>query len=165
MAKHTVDGPAIIIDANTLVVVVVACSFVIVRFISGRLLLNLTVRPKSRRTEMWRLRWVRLKSTNILHPISQTRRKRSVSSQVDVKPNQIGVHVDPIQLSIFSHRFMSIAEQMGTILQRTSISTNIKVVVCARRKDSLPYFWITAGGRKSIVKTRRWTYSCVTLFA
>ncbi|XP_065350424.1 5-oxoprolinase [Cloeon dipterum] len=34
--------------------------------------------------------------------------------------------VDPIQLAIFSHRFMSIAEQMGRILQRTSISTNIK---------------------------------------
>ncbi|GJQ08613.1 hypothetical protein GpartN1_g404.t1 [Galdieria partita] len=34
--------------------------------------------------------------------------------------------VDPIQLSIFSHRFMSIAEQMGRTLQRTAISTNIK---------------------------------------
>jgi 5-oxoprolinase (ATP-hydrolysing) len=34
--------------------------------------------------------------------------------------------VDPIQLSIFSHRFMSIAEQMGRVLQRTAISTNIK---------------------------------------
>ncbi|XP_046386435.1 5-oxoprolinase [Ischnura elegans] len=34
--------------------------------------------------------------------------------------------LDSIQLSIFSHRFMSIAEQMGRILQRTSISTNIK---------------------------------------
>eukprot|EP00126_Sphaerothecum_destruens_P007931 Sdes_comp20033_c0_seq1m12819 len=31
-----------------------------------------------------------------------------------------------IQLSIFSHRFMSIAEQMGRTLQRTAISTNIK---------------------------------------
>ncbi|CAK8680954.1 unnamed protein product [Clavelina lepadiformis] len=31
-----------------------------------------------------------------------------------------------IQLYIFSHRFMSIAEQMGRILQRTAISTNIK---------------------------------------
>ncbi|KAJ6661524.1 hypothetical protein lerEdw1_014434 [Lerista edwardsae] len=37
-----------------------------------------------------------------------------------------GPQVDPIQLSIFSHRFMSIAEQMGRILQRTAISTNIK---------------------------------------
>jgi 5-oxoprolinase (ATP-hydrolysing) len=34
--------------------------------------------------------------------------------------------VDPIQLSIFGHRFMSIAEQMGRTLQKTSISLNIK---------------------------------------
>ncbi|KAL7990205.1 hypothetical protein Chor_010559 [Crotalus horridus] len=38
----------------------------------------------------------------------------------------IGPEVDPVQLSIFSHRFMSIAEQMGRVLQRTAISTNIK---------------------------------------
>ncbi|XP_015790141.1 5-oxoprolinase isoform X2 [Tetranychus urticae] len=34
--------------------------------------------------------------------------------------------IDSITLSIFSHRFMSIAEQMGRILQRTATSTNIK---------------------------------------
>lgn len=34
--------------------------------------------------------------------------------------------VDHIKLSIYSHRFMGIAEQMGRTLQRTSISTNIK---------------------------------------
>ena len=39
---------------------------------------------------------------------------------------KVGSELDTIQLSIFSHRFMSIAEQMGRILQRTSISTNIK---------------------------------------
>eukprot|EP00090_Calanus_glacialis_P029316 TRINITY_DN4705_c0_g1_i1.p1 TRINITY_DN4705_c0_g1~~TRINITY_DN4705_c0_g1_i1.p1 ORF type:complete len:1288 (+),score=342.01 TRINITY_DN4705_c0_g1_i1:47-3910(+) len=39
---------------------------------------------------------------------------------------KVGKELDTIQLSIFSHRFMSIAEQMGRILQRTSISTNIK---------------------------------------
>ncbi|XP_058035032.1 5-oxoprolinase isoform X2 [Ahaetulla prasina] len=38
----------------------------------------------------------------------------------------IGPELDPVQLSIFSHRFMSIAEQMGRVLQRTAISTNIK---------------------------------------
>lgn len=38
----------------------------------------------------------------------------------------IGTELDAIQLSIFSHRFMSIAEQMGRVLQRTAISTNIK---------------------------------------
>ncbi|CAD6191905.1 unnamed protein product [Caenorhabditis auriculariae] len=36
------------------------------------------------------------------------------------------VKVDPIRLAIFSNRFMSIAEQMGRVLQRTAISTNIK---------------------------------------
>ncbi|CAD5218803.1 unnamed protein product [Bursaphelenchus okinawaensis] len=40
--------------------------------------------------------------------------------------NKLGTEVDPIQLSIFSHRFMSIAEQMGTVLRRAAISTNIK---------------------------------------
>ncbi|CAG2174014.1 unnamed protein product, partial [Oppiella nova] len=43
-----------------------------------------------------------------------------------VKQTMRGTNLDAIQLSIFSHRFMSIAEQMGRVLQRTSISTNIK---------------------------------------
>ena len=34
--------------------------------------------------------------------------------------------LDSVLLSLFAHRFMSIAEQMGRTLQRTSISTNIK---------------------------------------
>uniref|UniRef100_A0A1A8MXN4 5-oxoprolinase, ATP-hydrolysing n=3 Tax=Nothobranchius TaxID=28779 RepID=A0A1A8MXN4_9TELE len=38
----------------------------------------------------------------------------------------LGTKLNTVQLSIFSHRFMSIAEQMGRVLQRTSISTNIK---------------------------------------
>ena len=33
---------------------------------------------------------------------------------------------DPIELSLFANRFMSIAENMGIILERTSVSTNIK---------------------------------------
>lgn len=41
-------------------------------------------------------------------------------AQIDSK------NIDPIQLSVFGHRFMSIAEQMGQTLQKTSISTNIK---------------------------------------
>ncbi|XP_011502377.1 PREDICTED: 5-oxoprolinase [Ceratosolen solmsi marchali] len=40
--------------------------------------------------------------------------------------SKITTDLDMIHLSIFSHRFMSIAEQMGRILQRTSVSTNIK---------------------------------------
>ena len=38
----------------------------------------------------------------------------------------VDARVDPVQLSIFSNLFMSIAEQMGRILERTSISVNIK---------------------------------------
>lgn len=34
--------------------------------------------------------------------------------------------VDPVLLSIFAHRFMAIAEQMGRALQKTSVSTNVK---------------------------------------
>ncbi|CAM9925903.1 unnamed protein product, partial [Heterosigma akashiwo] len=33
---------------------------------------------------------------------------------------------DPVQLSIFAHRFMGVAEQMGHSLQRTALSVNIK---------------------------------------
>jgi 5-oxoprolinase (ATP-hydrolysing) len=36
------------------------------------------------------------------------------------------VQEDPVKLSIFSHRFMGIAEQMGRTLQRTAISVNMK---------------------------------------
>ncbi|WRT68163.1 uncharacterized protein IL334_005138 [Kwoniella shivajii] len=35
-------------------------------------------------------------------------------------------HVDPVKLAVMGHRFMSIAEQMGSILRQTAISTNIK---------------------------------------
>lgn len=43
-----------------------------------------------------------------------------MGKQVDTK------EVDPILLSIFAHRFMAIAEQMGRALQKTSVSTNVK---------------------------------------
>jgi 5-oxoprolinase (ATP-hydrolysing) len=38
----------------------------------------------------------------------------------------IKIQKDPLELSLFANRFMSIAEQMGRHLQRTSVSTNIK---------------------------------------
>ncbi|KIV78692.1 hypothetical protein PV11_06315 [Exophiala sideris] len=45
-------------------------------------------------------------------------KKQAVTGQSQV--------VDPIRLSIFGHRFMSVAEQMGRMFQKTSVSTNIK---------------------------------------
>lgn len=38
----------------------------------------------------------------------------------------VSTEVDPVQLSVFSNLFMSIAEQMGRMLQKTAVSTNIK---------------------------------------
>jgi 5-oxoprolinase (ATP-hydrolysing) len=40
--------------------------------------------------------------------------------------NSGGGEFSPIQLTVFGHRFMSIAEQMGRTLQKTAVSTNIK---------------------------------------
>ncbi|GME28214.1 5-oxoprolinase (atp-hydrolysing) [Neofusicoccum parvum] len=42
------------------------------------------------------------------------------------KDSEAAEAIDPIRLSIFGHRFMSIAEQMGRTFQKTSVSTNIK---------------------------------------
>ena len=44
------------------------------------------------------------------------------ASTSDVVPRT----VDPVELSVMAHRFMSIAEQMGLALQKTSVSVNIK---------------------------------------
>jgi 5-oxoprolinase (ATP-hydrolysing) len=38
----------------------------------------------------------------------------------------VGTDVDPVQLEIFNNLFMSNAEQMGTVLRRTALSTNIR---------------------------------------
>lgn len=70
--------------------------------------------------------------TIVVVPGSQARILSShvVIDLVDEKPQQSQEEqelvVDPIKLSIFGHRFMSIAEQMGRTLQKTSISINIK---------------------------------------
>jgi len=42
------------------------------------------------------------------------------------KSTAIGTDVDPIMLEVFNNLFMSIAEQMGTILENTSYSVNVK---------------------------------------
>lgn len=54
-------------------------------------------------------------SSNVIIDV-EVGKKESVSSKT----------ADPIQLSIFGHRFMGVAEQMGRALQKTSVSTNIK---------------------------------------
>ncbi|XP_050396145.1 5-oxoprolinase isoform X1 [Patella vulgata] len=81
---HAIQGPAIIIDKNSTVLIEPSCTGTIT-------------------------------TTGDIHIV--------IGSGI-IKT--VGIELDTIQLSIFSHRFMSIAEQMGRVLQRTSISTNIK---------------------------------------
>ena len=54
------------------------------------------------------------------HVVINIRESEGKDSRVNTK------EVDPIMLSIFAHRFMAIAEQMGRALQKTSVSTNVK---------------------------------------
>lgn len=44
----------------------------------------------------------------------------------DISSDKSDSYIDPVMLSIFSHKFMDIAEQMGTQLTKTSVSTNVK---------------------------------------
>jgi 5-oxoprolinase (ATP-hydrolysing) len=58
---------------------------------------------------------VHVLDTCVLIDLESAPREATYSSQVD-----------PVRLSIFGHRFMSVAEQMGRTLQKTAVSTNIK---------------------------------------
>jgi len=44
----------------------------------------------------------------------------------EVTSNAVATTCDPVQLEIFNHLFMSIAQQMGVVLQNTSQSVNVK---------------------------------------
>ena len=57
-------------------------------------------------------------STHVIIDMPEGITKAKADGEVEV--------VDPIKLSVFSHRYMSIAEQMGRALQKTSLSLNIK---------------------------------------
>lgn len=58
---------------------------------------------------------VHILDTCVLIDLEETSKEATYSSKVD-----------PVRLSIFGHRFMSVAEQMGRTLQKTAVSTNIK---------------------------------------
>ncbi|EEP76047.1 5-oxoprolinase [Uncinocarpus reesii 1704] len=50
----------------------------------------------------------------------------NIGSSEGADSKSSATQLDPILLSVFSHRFMAIAEQMGRALQKTSVSTNVK---------------------------------------
>lgn len=67
--------------------------------------------------------------TIIVEPSVQTTilSRHVILDLLSTRPRELSrTIVDPISLSIFGHRFMSIAEQMGRVFQKTAVSTNIK---------------------------------------
>ncbi|MDP6353033.1 MAG: hydantoinase B/oxoprolinase family protein [Alphaproteobacteria bacterium] len=57
-----------------------------------------------------------------------TERDHLVLTRITPRPRQtaIGTDVDPVMLEVFNNLFMSIAEQMGSVLENTSHSVNMK---------------------------------------
>ena len=58
----------------------------------------------------------RILQSHVVIEVSSSLSRQTLSDKV----------IDPASLSVFGHRFMSIAEQMGRALQNTSVSLNIK---------------------------------------
>jgi 5-oxoprolinase (ATP-hydrolysing) len=109
-AGDAVSGPAIIIDSTSTLLIEPHCC----ARVSERGDVAVELFPTSSST-----------SSSSLESSSSS---SSSSASAPSASSASSLSCDPIQLGIFSHRFMSIAEQMGRTLQRTSVSTNIKEV-------------------------------------
>ncbi len=90
-AEDEIQGPAIIIDKNSTIVVEPRCTA------------HITTHG------------------DVLIQVLSTKSQDTSEDKAKVLEK-----ADPVQLGIFAHRFMGIAEQMGKTLQRTSVSVNIK---------------------------------------
>jgi 5-oxoprolinase (ATP-hydrolysing) len=49
-----------------------------------------------------------------------------LTREAEASAHEAGTELDPVTLALFNRRFMSIAEQMGVVLERTAHSVNIK---------------------------------------
>mmetsp|Transcript_27108 Transcript_27108/g.59295 ORF Transcript_27108/g.59295 Transcript_27108/m.59295 type:complete len:1400 (+) Transcript_27108:291-4490(+) len=99
---HEIPGPSIIVQSISTIVLETDCNAVVTS--DGDL--DITVSPSEKVDDT---------DTVSIH-----------SAEGDVEMAEAEIKEDPVQLSIFSHRFMGIAEQMGRTLARTAISVNIK---------------------------------------
>ncbi|KAJ1657454.1 hypothetical protein IWQ61_003145 [Dispira simplex] len=115
----TILGPAVIVDSTFTAVVEPGWQVVVT---SQHLVM--TVPDKGLQTPT-------LETMQLTQPTETSRTDQGLcpephANPVDPMANTKTIPCDPIQLAVFSHRFMSIAEQMGRTLQKTAISTNIK---------------------------------------
>lgn len=93
---HEIEGPAILFQNISTIVLEIDCT----AFVTADGDLDISVTPK--------------------------RNNDDIKSEVGKEEEKAEIKEDPVQLSIYAHRFMGIAEQMGRTLARTAISVNIK---------------------------------------
>lgn len=62
----------------------------------------------------------------VINDDEKTRQKEEALLEDNISTKTEELTCDPIRLSVFSHRFMGIAEQMGRTLQRTAVSVNMR---------------------------------------
>jgi 5-oxoprolinase (ATP-hydrolysing) len=62
----------------------------------------------------------------VINDDEKTRQKEKALLEDNISTKTEELTCDPIRLSVFSHRFMGIAEQMGRTLQRTAVSVNMR---------------------------------------
>src|SRR5690606_34031016 len=58
--------------------------------------------------------------------VAEALRTQPTSDRVLSAPRQRHDTADPVLLEVMNHSYVSIAEQMGEVLRRTAISTNIR---------------------------------------
>ena len=97
---HEIEGPAILVQSISTIVLEIGCSAYVNYDGDLEIIVN---------------------SKDSLSSIMSLGNDNESTTELDI------IEEDPVQLSIFSHRFMGIAEQMGRTLQRTAISVNMKV--------------------------------------
>jgi len=96
MPGHEIEGPAILFQSISTIVLEIGCNAVVTA--DGDL--DITVAPKKNEDD--------------------------IKTDRGSEEEKAKIKEDPVQLSIYAHRFMGIAEQMGRTLARTAISVNIK---------------------------------------
>jgi len=120
-AGDRIDGPAMIIDQTSTLLIEPDCEAQITKYGD----VEVYVGRKKAEQAVKEGRSIEI-STATSSPNSSSSPISALSPPPSSAPSPASIPLDNVQLSIFSHRFMSIAEQMGRTLQRTSISTNIK---------------------------------------
>lgn len=119
LAGSQLVGPAVILDNTTSIIVEPGCIATITDSGDVRIDVDQILEQKTFTSNA-------TKAEGTSSTTNQTTGDMVAAAKTSVPKTIEEVPLDTIQLSVFAHRFMSIAEQMGRALERTAVSTNIK---------------------------------------